>query len=917
MGVCALSQGHRSYTGPDMESAPTGTELLSDPEARQREIAQLELAPRAEAVAGFKALRVRELAAIAKFQVERPLALSGLTVTGAIATLSDAIIRALARRAFDKAGAPADWRRQVGVIALGGYGRGELNPYSDIDLMVLNTEARPPAWLTAANAELQALLWDVKFTVGASLRSLSDLERIIEEDFVTGTAVIEQRSLLASEHIEQALHALIERFRRRRSLPFLKFKIEELEKRRSQAGVSLFTMEPNLKSNPGGLRDVQLLRNAAFMIYGSREISALGELEVFTASDLAQVESNNDQLLALRSLIHFHHQRKQDVFQLADQVRVAKLLGYQDVSRLRAVEHFMKQHYARALHVHQMVELCISRLRAKGHLGRWTLLIKTRRTLDQDFVAVQGQVYVAHAGFWALPDAGARLLRMCRMAQIKSLRLSLELQRAINAHLGVVTDEVRADHAIGRVFLEIIGEVGKTRPILEDMHNAGLLGAYLPEFGNLTCHMQFGSYHQFTVDQHTLFAMGNLDAVATGSANGLPGMRSLYPAVKRKDLLALGLLLHDMGKYMGRGHVPRGALMVAQVASRLGLNEAEEDLVYFLVDRHVMLSDASRMRDFNDAGFLATLAAAMGSQDQLDMLYCLTWADAKAVGEGVLTGWQEALLGELYQALSAHLRNGAQVPTPSRNEVLLHELVSGGVSLADAAAYLAELPHNYLHQCPPGDALRHFRVLAQARSAGVGMSYELKDKYIMLAAAVPDRHALFADVTATLSGHGFDIIDARTWVTTSGMVVYSYRLTTIYPTRVKEESAWIRFNNDLLAVSTGKLSAETLLAKRRNSIAVTRPADSGFDDPAVKVEQRTSEHHTIVDIHTKDEVGLLSRLCRSISSFGCDIAFACINTMGDVAVDVFYVARAGSKLSDEEAEGLRLHLINGLNLQNA
>jgi [protein-PII] uridylyltransferase len=187
----------------------------------------------------------------------------------------------------------------------------------------------------------------------------------------------------------------------------------------------------------------------------------------------------------------------------------------------------------------------------------------------------------------------------------------------------------------------------------------------------------------------------------------------------------------------------------------------------------------------------------------------------------------------------------------------------------------------------------------------------------MLAAAVPDRHALFADVTATLSGHGLDIIDARTWVTASGMVVYSYRLTTIYPTRVREEPAWNKFRNDLLAVSTAKLSAETLLAKRRNSIAVSRPADSGFDDPAVKVEQRTSEHHTIVDIHTKDEVGLLSRLCRSISSFGCDISFACINTMGDVAVDVFYVARAGSKLSDEEADGLRQHLINGLNLQNA
>jgi [protein-PII] uridylyltransferase len=883
----------------------------------EREIAQLEVAPRAESVAGFRALRQRELNAIAKAHLEHLGTLNGIAVVGAIAALSDAIIRSLARRAFEKAGADTDWTRQVGIFALGGYGRGELNPYSDIDLMVLSVDAKAPSWLTAANAELQTLMWDVKFTVGASLRSLPDLERIIEDDFVTATAVIEQRSLMTGERLESAMEDLLTRFRRRRSLPYLKFKLEELDKRRSQAGVSLFQMEPNLKSNPGGLRDVQLLRNAAFVIYGSRSIDALRELEVFTTEDLQLVEANNDHLLMLRSLLHFHHQRKHDTFQLADQVRVANQLGFQDVSRLRAVEHFMKQHYARALHVHQMVGLCVSRLRAKGHLGRWTLLIKTRRAMDKHFVSVQGQVYVSHNEFWTLPDAGARLIGMCRLAQVRGLRLSLELQRAIKAQLDLVNDELRADKAVARTFLEIIGDIGRTRAILEDMHNCGLLGAYLPEFGNLTCHMQFGSYHQFTVDQHTLFAMGNLDDIANGTAQGLPGMRTIFPPIKRKDLLALGLLLHDMGKYMGRGHVPRGALMVAQVASRLSLDSAEEDLVYFLVERHVVLSDASRMRDFNEPKFIAALQDMMGSQDQLDMLYCLTWADAKAVGEGVLTGWQEALLGELYQALSSRMRAGGVAVAAGRSDILTQELLSAGVSASRAANFLADLPRNYLHQVPPGDAPKHYNVLEQARTNGVGVSYEHKDKYIMLAAAVPDRHALFADVTATLSGHGFDIIDARTWVTHSGMVVYSYRLSTIYPTRVREQESWTRFRNDLLAVSSQNLSAETLLAKRRNSLAVAKPADSGFDDPAVKVEQRTSEHHTIVDIHTKDEVGLLSRLCRSISSYGCDISFACINTMGDVAVDVFYVARNGGKLSDAEAEGLRLHLIAGLNLPTA
>lgn len=895
-----------------MSDAPT-LPPIPQPDALVAEVAALDAAGRNDAVAALKAIRVRELARIGQWQLDHLGETTGIEVAAQIAGVADVIIRGLARRAFAKAGAPADWHQTVGLFAVGGYGRAEQNPHSDIDLLVLAADGRAPAWLAPANAELQALMWDVKFVVGASMRSLGELERITDEDFVTGTAILEQRPLLAGEALIGGMRALLARFRKRRAVPFLKFKLEELAKRRAQAGVSLFQMEPNLKSNPGCLRDVQLLRNMAFIVFGSRNLMRLTELDVIAAKDLAEVAATNDYLLAVRALLHFHHGRKQDVFQLADQVRVAKQTGYADVSQLRAVEHFMKRHYAQVLHVHQTLELAISRLRALGHLGRWTLLIKTRKTIDQDFTAVQGQVYLSHQELWKQPDAAARLLRMCRNAQARGYRLSLELQRTIRANLAVVGDEARGDKALGRVLLEILGDLGRTQPILEDMHNCGLLGAFLPEFGNLTCHMQFDSYHQFTVDQHTLFAMGNLDAVVNGTLPGLPNMPRILAGVKRKDLLGLSLLLHDMGKYMGRGHVARGAIMVEQVAHRLGLDAAEEELVYFLVERHVSLSDASRMRDFNEPAFLRAFAEKMVGQEQLDALYCLTYADAKAVGEGVLTGWQESILGELYTVVGQQLRQQGGGVTVSRFERLIHELTASGVAETRAQDFLADLPHNYLHQVPAGEVVRHHRVLAEARADGVGLSWEIKDKYVHLAASVPDRHALFADVTATLSGHAFDILDARTWVTGSGMVVYSFRLSSLYPGRLKEEEPWKRLRADLKAVSAGTLSAQKLLEKRRNS-AGPKPADSGFDDPAIKVEQRTSEDHTIVDIHTKDEVGLLSKLCRAISDHGCEIGYACINTMGDVAVDVFYVQRAGRKLNDEDAEGLRGDLIRSLNL---
>jgi [protein-PII] uridylyltransferase len=213
-------------------------------------------------------------------------------------------------------------------------------------------------------------------------------------------------------------------------------------------------------------------------------------------------------------------------------------------------------------------------------------------------------------------------------------------------------------------------------------------------------------------------------------------------------------------------------------------------------------------------------------------------------------------------------------------------------------------------------------VVAEQRSQGIGLLHELGERFIQVTAAIPDRHGLLADVAATLSGHGFDVIDLRSWITApvdggTGVVLYSFRLATIYPAKVKDAECWTRLRKDLLAVSGGTLDPRVLLDRRRQATAGLRPADSGFDDPAVKVEQLTSDHHTIVDIHTKDEVGLLAKLCRAIAEHGDDIGYTLINTMGDVAVDVFYVSRHGRKLDDTEAEDLRRHLVAALNLKAA
>ena len=880
------------------------------------ELAPLAQAPRAEAIAGVRQIRAREDLRLKAWLRNHLAEATGGDVVTTLTAVTDAVVRMLVRRAMRRAGAPEGWAAEVGAFAVGGYGRGEMNPHSDLDLLLIARGA-PPPWAAAAWRELETLCWDAKFQLGGSLRALPELEQLLRGDFVTATALIEQRPVLADPGLAAEVAAMLDAFRQRDGREFLRYKMGELDQRRDQAGFSLFLMEPNLKANPGGLRDVQLLRNLAFVRFGVRSLFALDQLEAITRDDLAGVARAGDHLLRLRSLLHFHHGRKQDVLQLADQVRIANDLGYGDVSRLRAVEHFMRDHYRQVQHVHQVLELAISRLRSQGVMSERVALLRSRIDLPGGFTALGGRIYAASDAAWDGPDWLLRLFTACRAGQAQGHRLALELQRTLRGRAHLVTPEQRADPRLGRLFLAMLGDLGRVGDLLADLHDAGILGAWLPEFGNLSCLMQFDSYHQYTVDRHTLLAMRYLDEVALGRREGLPGMRAAFARTGRREILALGLLLHDMGKYMGRGHVARGALMVAQVARRLGLDEAEQDLLHFLVDRHVSLSDASRMRDFREPSFLAQFAARMGDEARLDALYCLTYCDAKAVGDGVLTGWQEAILGELYEAVRDHLRTGGGQPAATHAVRLREALEEAGVPAAEAAAFLARFPGTYIHQVPVAEVAAHYRVVSQALRERVGLAIVRQDRHIAFTAAVPDRHGLLADVAATLSGHGLDIFAARSWITADGLVIYQMRLAPVASVDPDDAQVWDRLHQDLVKVADGRLDTRRLLERRRQQLLGSRPADSGFDDPAVKIENATSDSATILDVHAKDQVGLLSLLCRTISDAGCDIGTTCITTMGDAAVDVFYVSRGGTKLDDAAAADLRTRLIAALQLPAA
>jgi [protein-PII] uridylyltransferase len=871
---------------------------------------------RSEAVQMVKGLRQREWAVTKQWQLDQVGEITGLDVSIRLSQATDTLVGALFDFARQRADAPAEADHYMALFATGGYGRGELNPHSDLDILVVVSEHQLQPWMRKVYEEFNTLLWDTGFKVGGAMRSLPELERIIGHDFVTATASTEQRCLWGDQSIQAEMRCLLGRFRQRRAKAFLSYKVEELRGRHSKAGASLFRMEPDLKTNPGCLRDLQLLMNISWTLCGERLLRGLSIIDGMERDDIGALYQANDLLLRLRSLQHFHHGRAQDVWTLRDQLRCARHLGYSGASRLRAVEVMMRDYYRLVRRVVQLVDLTVSHLDHHGYLGRNPVLIKSRRPLTKAFCTVRGQVYCSDQMVWQRPALCREILKMARAAQQSGVRFSYVLGRSMRANMSTITNAELCNPENGRLFMEILGDCHHLQAILTDLHDAEFLGTMVPEFGNITCLMQFDSYHTYTIDQHTLFAVGNLEQLWRGQLQGLPDMKRMLRHHVRRDLLTLALLMHDVGKYMGRGHSERGAVMVHQVARRLGLSEDDAECLYFLVRHHTDLSVASRSRDISDPVFLAGLAELIGNQFRLDMLYLLTYCDTVAVAPDILTGWQEQLLSDLYELLTETMAQAEPHSRPGIRARFQRALIESDIDEAKAHAWLLVLPDAYFYQAQSEEAVGHFRLCADPDQDRLGMHWDEDQGSVILDLILPDRTGSFAQACAVLSGRGLDIEDACIWSIDRHRALCRLRLEAVRYAEADKDHFWRGVHEHLAkALQEPQHANQQLDARRQRERYQPSAADSGFNDPSVKVDQRSSQEYSILDVQERDDVGLLSRLCHIIAENGCSIGFASITTRGDVALDVFYVQRDGQKLSDAEAADLQADIERAYNMR--
>jgi len=632
--------------------------------------------------------------------------------------------------------------------------------------------------------------------------------------------------------------------------------------------------------------------------FGARTLRELAGRTLITPREQAGADAALTFLWRVRNELHFFSGHKNDVLTRDLQPCIAKNLGYENEGDTLGVERFMREYYLHARAIHRISRRLIAR--CQETLSRRTSAERRQRqqALADGLVFFDGRLHLADGDASALRTDPVRIMKVFWHLHRLGCELSLDLERAIEDSLDVVDAAFRASPAVRELFLDICRSWGRVAFTLSEMHELGLLGRYLPEFGALTCLVQYDVYHKFSADQHSLLAVEHLEALAPGQSAESEGAAQVFQEVEKPGLLMLGMLLHDIGKAKGHGHVAKGIPLIRALTQRIGLPPEDADRVEFLVAHHLTMSHIAQRRDIDDPRTIADFAVTTAEPERLRMLYLLTYADMRAVGPGVLTGWQAAILHDLYRRTLARLTGGRE-GKPNRTKLVerLRQVVKDEIGLQALKAHVAMVSERYMTTTGVQRMVEHLRLIARLDAAPVATELfhhpDLGSSDLVV--VTRDVPGLFALIAGTLAAHGVNIISAQIATRADGIAIDTFQVNDPTGDTVTSTAHWQRVLDALRAVLVREQTVEALLERRQRG----RVGADGFARPKIALDNRLSDEQTVIEVKCADRLGLLYLITRTLSAQGLDIASARIATEIDQALDTFYVHdRDGRKVEE-------------------
>jgi [protein-PII] uridylyltransferase len=819
----------------------------------------------------------------------------------------------------------------LALIAIGGYGRAELNPHSDIDFMFLHdgqvAVGRPLPYLSKLIDGVLYPLWDIGLKVGHAVRSINDCVKVANEDMQSKTSLIESRFIVGDEALfnkfqKTLVNKCVDGFEER----YIAARLEDQTARRNKFGNSACMQSPNIKNGCGGLRDFQNLLWMAFFKYHAPSLGELQEREFVNQSERRQLEAAYDFLLRARTELHYQTDRPVDVLGKNLQPAVALSLGYSERSPSKRIETFMRDLYTHMRNVFLITRTLEQRMalltppQNKFSLRTWLPKRRAPEPVD-GFLFMDGEIRAASNRIFQ--DDPPRLMRVFLYAQQRRLQLHPDLVQLIRNQLSLVDRDFLNDEHVRETFLAILAQRGSVAPILRAMHEVNLLGKYIPEFGKLTCLVQHEFYHQYAADEHTLVCLEQLDRVWEAQDEPYKHYAPLFQNLEHPGLLYLALLLHDVGKaehHKRSRHPEASAEMAMRAAKRLKLDSAAAHTLHVIVENHLLMASVSQRRDLDDAAVIRNFARKIETPEALDLLTLLTFADSQGTSDKLWNGFKDTLLWQLHSQTMNLLMGGTEFirAGEGRRESLLkevRELAAKSLSGVEVEAHFATLPLRYFQIRTAKEVVddlelahRFMRQLILEDDHALLPVTAWRDEpdrgYSAVKVCTWDRAGLFSKIAGSLSAAGLNILGAQIFTRNDGIVLDTFFVNDGRTGNLANRQQYDKFGDLLEKVLAGeKIDLSALIARQ----IVRQPLHQAYAGERMATEIRfdneESETRTLIEIETEDHLGLLYVISQTFSEMALDIVSARIVTECGAAIDSFYVRELdGGKITSPERQ---------------
>ncbi|MDX2308591.1 MAG: [protein-PII] uridylyltransferase [Hyphomicrobium sp.] len=809
---------------------------------------------------------------------------------------------------------PSDAER-MSIVAQGGYGRGLLAPGSDIDILFLLPYKQTP-WGESVAEYVLYVLWDLGFKVGHATRTVDQCLKMAHQDMTIRTSLLD----IWLVHGDPQLYAeLSDRLRKEvyagTARQFIDAKMAERDERHRRAGESRYRVEPNVKDGKGGLRDLHTLHWLSKYLYGEEVGPSTVDAKIFTPEEYLAFRRSEDFLWSIRCHLHFLTGRAEERLTFDLQPPMAERLGYRATTGLRAVERFMKHYFLIAKEVGDLTAILCATLeldQAKTvpsltdlvNPTTWSTRRRVRRTTE--FRIESERLSVADPGVFERDPVN--LLRLFAVAEETGTFLHPDAIRLLRASPRLIDQKLRNDPEANRIFVDILTARTNPERALRHMSEAGVLGRFISEFGRIVGMMQFNMYHHYTVDEHLVRTVGRLAAIERGDdVAELPLSSEIIQSIQNRRALYVAAFIHDIGKGRIEDHSIVGARIARRLCPRLGLSAAETDLVSWLVEQHLTMSNIAQSRDISDPKTVRDFAAIVQSPERLKLLTLLTVADIRAVGPGVWNGWKGQLLRTLYYetepiVAGGHTRGERRHLIASSQDQLRKDLADWPP--ADVERFVERHYPDYWLRTEASKRAYHARLVQRAEQSGERLATDtVTDAFTSITeftVYAPNHARLLALFAGACAANGANIVGAHITTTRDSFALDTFLLQRTFADDQDELRRGQRIGQTINRLLKGEVRLRDLLAKRQ---AGQKALEAFTVEPEVVIDNAVSDRFTVIEVTGRDRTGLLYDLTSTISDLSLDIASAHITTFGERAVDVFYVTDlTGKKIETEQRQ---------------